>query len=391
MLQARASRIAIPVAALAFTLGADPRPSAAGNLWPSPDWVVSTPEEQGMDTALLEQARDFALTGAGSGIVVRAGYSVMTWGSQSSRKELKSATKSFGATLLGVAIEDGLATLEDAADIHYPDMGLPPVANDTTGWLPQISLFDLATHSAGFDKPGGYIPLENEPGTQWQYSDGGANWLADVLTVAFGEDLESVMFTRVLTPLGIGSSDFQWRDNAYRADTIEGIKSREFASGISADVDAMARLGYLYLRGGEWDGLRILPTSFVAQAATSDPSIAGLPEEDPVKYPNATDHYGLLWWNNNDGALSGVPTDTYWAWGLNENLIVVMPSYDLVVARGSDDGWQSGWSGDYSVLAPFLQPIAAAVTVVSTGVDEGLPESSWGSIKSRFRTGSTDQ
>jgi hypothetical protein len=36
---------------------------------------------------------------------------------------------------------------------------------------------------------------------------------------------------------------------------------------------------------------------------------------DPVGYPDAPNHYGLLWWNNADGTLPAVPRDAYWAWG----------------------------------------------------------------------------
>ncbi|GJM44369.1 MAG: hypothetical protein DHS20C21_12110 [Gemmatimonadota bacterium] len=360
-------------------------PVLAGGVWPTTGWATSTPEAQGMDSALLAQARDFALTGAGSGIITRGGYSVMTWGSQSSRRELKSATKSIGITLLGLAIDDGLVALEDSALGHYADFGTPPAANETTGWLADITFRDLATHAAGFDKAGGYIALENAPGTTWQYSDGGANWIADVLTVRFAEDLHDVLFGRVLTPLGITTNDFRWRDHASRSELIQGVRSREFGSGMTVDVDAMARIGYLYLRRGDWNGTRILSESFVTEATTAAPSIAGLTIDDPAKYSGATAHYGLLWWNNADGAIADVPTDTYWAWGLNENLIIVMPSLDVVVARGSATGWRSGWSADYAVIAPFLQPIAQAVTSLSTD-----PGPSWGSLKSQFRNRSAN-
>ena len=33
---------------------------------------------------------------------------------------------------------------------------------------------------------GGYLPIDFEPGTKWQYSDGGPNWLADCVTLARG-------------------------------------------------------------------------------------------------------------------------------------------------------------------------------------------------------------
>ena len=63
--------------------------------------------EDGMDTVKLEQARDYALTGGGSGYITRHGKLILTWGDLKQRYDLKSTTKSFGATALGLAIKDG--------------------------------------------------------------------------------------------------------------------------------------------------------------------------------------------------------------------------------------------------------------------------------------------
>jgi CubicO group peptidase (beta-lactamase class C family) len=352
--------------------------------WPTAGWPAATPAAMGMDQALLEDARDFTLTAGGGGNIARGGYQVMSWGNQDSRRELKSATKSLGVSLLAIAIDDGLMDLDDFADAHYAPVGTPPSSNASTGWLDDITIRHLATHTAGFEKQGGYIDISYAPGTTWLYSDGGANWLADVMTVAFGEDLNDVMWNRILTPLGIESSRFDWRSHATRDDLIDGIKRREISSGIFVSVDAMARIGYLWLRGGEWDGTQILPAWFVDAARVPDPSIAGATIENPAKYPSATSHYGLLWWNNADGTMPNVPTDTYWAWGLNENLIVVIPSLDIVATRGGSSSWRSGWDGDYTVIEPFLEPIALSVTG-PTAAGAGLESVSWGAVKNRYR------
>ena len=55
----------------------------------------------------------------------------------------------------------------------------------------------------------------------------------------------------------------------------------------------MARIGYLYLRGGQWNGKQIIPQAFVVAASTAVASVIGLPE-DPEHYDNTSDHYGLL-------------------------------------------------------------------------------------------------
>ena len=107
----------------------------------------------------------------------------------------------------------------------------------------------------------------------------------------------------------------------------------------------------------------MIPRSFVDVARTTVPDMVGLPVMNDYKrrFANASNHYGLLWWNNADGTLANVPRDAYWAWGLGDSLIVVIPSLDIVVARAG-----SAWSGSrnpdyYQVLEPFLGPIVESV------------------------------
>jgi CubicO group peptidase (beta-lactamase class C family) len=57
--------------------------------------------------------------------------------------------------------------------------------------LGEITILHLATQTAGFDKPGGYTPLLFRPGTEWSYSDGGPNWLAECITLAYGRDMSA--------------------------------------------------------------------------------------------------------------------------------------------------------------------------------------------------------
>jgi CubicO group peptidase (beta-lactamase class C family) len=335
--------------------------TSAAQTWPDPDWPTTSPEAAGIDGALLEQARDYALSGGGSGTVIHRGYLVFSWGYPEFPADVLSVTKSIGVTALGLALGDGLLSLDDFADALHPSFAIPPASNAQTGWIPQLKVKHLALHSAGFDKDGGYTPILFAPGTAWRYSDGAPNWLAELLTLAYGQDLLAVLRARVFEPLGIGPSDLAWRDNAYRPDLIEGIKRREFGSGISASADALARIGLLYLRGGVWQGVALLPPGFVDQVRTPHPELAGLAPADPVAYPDAPAHYGLLWWNNADAALPAVPRDAYWAWGGGDSLLVVVPSLDLVVARTGGSGWSADWNGDYARLAPFLDPIVAAM------------------------------
>ena len=330
---------------------------------------VVSPGEVGMDKKLLESARDYALTGGGSGRIVRQGKLVMTWGDQKKRYDLKSTTKSFGATALGVAIGDDKIKLTDKAVKYHPTFAVEPASNQATGWIDDITIFHLATQTAGFEKPGGYEKLLFKPGTEWCYSDGGPNWLAECITLIYQQDLQELMFERVFGPLGIRREDLTWRRNAYRSAKIEGIMRREFGSGIHANVEAMSRVGYLYLLQGKWKGKQLLAKEYIDLARQTPQEIRNLPVHNVEHFTKtACNHYGLLWWNNNDGALKKVPRDTYWSWGLYESFIVVMPSLDIVVARAGRS-WKRKAGGDhYSVLAPFFEPIVASVKDKRTGV-----------------------
>jgi CubicO group peptidase (beta-lactamase class C family) len=78
-------------------------------------------------------------------------------------------------------------------------------------------------------------------------------------------------------------------------------------------------------------------------------------------YFDASNHYGLLWWNNADGTMKNVPRGTYWSWGLYDSLIVVMPSLDIVAARAGKS-LNKKRNSAYDSIEPFIEPIALSVT-----------------------------
>jgi CubicO group peptidase (beta-lactamase class C family) len=370
---------------VAVTVNAAVYPAADDNSSEDHGWTRVAAADVGMTQALLDQAATYAQSspvGAGSGIIVRHGRIVHSWGDIDTRYEMKSTTKSIGGIALGLAIDDGKLALSDLAQTHLPNIGLDPNdPSENTGndWRTKITVSQLATHTAGFAKTGDYQPLIFEPGTTWSYSDCGLNWLADLLTNVYLQDLNALMNTRVWTVLGIdgaslNSNDLHWRDNQFRPDPrADGIPRRELASGIITNVNTMARVGLMFLRKGMWSNdRRIVSQSFVDTVRVPFPANAGLNEADPANFPGGTTNYGVLWWTNATHQLPNVPTDAYWAWGLGDTLIVVIPSLDIVIARAGNQNFtvtpgvrewnDQNWNGDYAVLAPFLDPIVQSVT-----------------------------
>jgi hypothetical protein len=171
------------------------------------------------------------------------------------------------------------------------------------------------------------------------------------------------MFERVFTPLDIRRTDLVWRKNQYRPALIDGLPRREFGAGISANVDALARIGLLMLREGRWIETQIIPPEFVKAARAPVPSAINLPvHTNSLKEAGeaAPRHYGLLWWNNADGTLTNVPRDAFWSWGLYDSLILVIPSLDIVAARAGQSWKRPPGGKHYDVLRPFFEPIVLA-------------------------------
>ena len=346
------------VVALAGFSGAAARAQEAWPAWYG--WAPIAAEAAGLDEARVAAAMRFGRERGGSGILIRGGHKGAGWGDPTRLYDLRSTTKSFGTILLGLAVQDGLVGYETPVIQYLPELGARPAANLITGWLPSITVGHLVTHTAGFAKSGGSEPLLFPPGTGWFYSDGGPNWLADLLTVRYGLDLGEVLRARVLAPMGIAAEQVAWRRNRYRDRQLRGLERRDFGSAIWTSVDTLSRLGLMLQRGGRWDAYQILDPGFVARATAHEPWLAAVACVDPAKCPEVppTHSYGSLFWTNNDAHVPGLPPDAYWAAGQHTSFLLVIPSLDIVAARA---GWPAarGWPPGERDL--FYAMIAGAV------------------------------
>ena len=115
-------------------------------VFPTDEWATATPADMKMQSAKLDQARDYSLIGGGSGFITRHGRVVYTWGDTATLYTVKSASKAIGGIALGLALDDGRLQLTDAAQMHLSTIGVPPKSNVATGWLDQTA----ATVQVGF-------------------------------------------------------------------------------------------------------------------------------------------------------------------------------------------------------------------------------------------------
>ena len=90
-------------------------------------------------------------------MVVRGGRSVYSWGDLARTCALQSTSKSIAVTTLALAIAEGKLSFDTKAADCVPGFGSPPAQNRLKGGrMLETTLFHLATHTAGFEKDGGF-------------------------------------------------------------------------------------------------------------------------------------------------------------------------------------------------------------------------------------------
>ena len=141
-------------------------------------------------------------------------------------------------------------------------------------------------------------PMADRPGTRFNYNTGASHLVSGAVTVVTGRTADEVATEAIFGPLGI--RDVRWT----RAP--EGVTAGGF--GLALTPADQAKLGFLYLQGGRWDGRQVVPQDWVAASTT-----------DHVAPP---EEYGYLWWLDRADGYAFMA-------GLYGQLIVVAPQQDL--------------------------------------------------------------
>jgi CubicO group peptidase (beta-lactamase class C family) len=311
----------VPAATSTLPPGATLRPE---RYWPTRGWRTSTPAEQGMDGAklarMLDSVREQGLN-LHSLLVIRNGAIVSEtyFGSTTAetRREIYSVTKSFMATLVGIAIDKGLiAGVEQTVGGFFPDrsfgnwdaakqaMTLEHVLTMTTGldWKEGDPAYRQLYGSRDWVKFVLDEPMRSPPGSEFNYCSGCSHLLSAILRQSTGMNPRDFARRELFEPLGITGA--AWDTDA------AGIPIGGW--GLKLTPREMAKLGYLYLNGGEWDGRQILSSQWV---------------ETATREHTATDGelgYGYQWWIDPERG-------AYAALGRYGQTIFVVPDLDLIV------------------------------------------------------------
>lgn len=348
-----------------FALAALP---AASRDWPTLGWASSTPAAEGLDeTALRALDGEFAAGTHGyiDGIlVIRSGRVVFErsyahdydrlfvgkgkpgpynyydpdWYPYYKRgplHTLQSVSKSVTSTLLGVALRRGEVTSIDAKALPFFDgfkvakadprrdaMTIRDLLTMRSGirWDEDtVPYTDPKNSCAAMEASNDWVqfvldqPMAAAPGTTFVYNSGVTMLLAQILKKATNRLPDEYAAEHLFAPLGI--KDFYWKR------TPTGLMDAE--GGLHLTARDLAKLGFLFLNDGVWDGKRILPEGWAGQSTTPIVSL---------KRGSEARGYGFQWWSLRE---PGVPP-AFAALGYGGQQLIVVPDLELI---GVFTGW----------------------------------------------------
>ena len=235
--------------------------------------------------------------------------------------DLRSVTKSIVSTLTAIELRQGLL---DSVDHPVLDLFSDKHITDIDDNKKTMTVQHLLDMTSGFEwqeknyTPDETImrmyrspdrtefvlnqPMSSAPGSKFYYNSGNPYVLSALITKKTGSNAFDFAKKELFGPLGITSAKWGKVD-------AQGVTDGE--AGLSLAPHDMARIGYLYLHDGMWDGKQIIPSSWVERAkAGMVPATGGT-------------HYSNLWW-------SFPEKGAYMALGRHSQMILVMPQLDVV-------------------------------------------------------------
>ncbi len=278
------------------------------------------------------------------------------------RHTIESNTKSVVAALVGIAIEQGKIK---SAGQKMVDFFPGRVMQNMDARKEAITLKDLLSMTPGLDCADGSpaasgmyqtnlwvqylqdLPMTDEPGKKWIYCSGASHLLSAILQEATGMDARSYANQYLFQPLGIAPVEVKdW-----------GADPEKISNGIAGlylTPRELAKLGYLYLNRGSWDGKQVVPASWM-DAATREQAYIG-----PDPYVGGQDRrFGYMF--------SIFPEQKYYGYlGMGGQEMFVLPEKNMVVVFTSSlaagkEGDLLPYLNDYIVpAAKSSQPLPAA-------------------------------
>jgi CubicO group peptidase (beta-lactamase class C family) len=320
-------------------------------------WQVATPAGQGVDEDVLATAYQEAnrLPNLFSLLVVKNGYLVaeayFNGAHRSQPFDTASVTKSITSALAGIALRDNLLTSVDQKLFEFfPEIDWQQLDSRKSS----ITVRQMLQMRSGYpwEEFDGYLdriistseridllaefPLVADPGSRFGYSNLTAHLVGVITARAANESLRAFAERSLFDPLGISVASWPTDADGYHA----GSGATMFTAR------DMARFGQLYLDGGAYGGMQLVPAEWVEDSFTS---YSGTTYNGDILNSISQLEYGYLWWSG----VAGTHRFNF-AWGHGGQLICVLQDLDMVIVTtatglGGQFG-QDAWRQESAVL-----------------------------------------
>ena len=280
-------------------------------------------------------------------MIVRHGHVVAEgwWAPYSAERPhlLYSLTKSFTSIAVGLAVADGLLSLDDRVVHVLPDH----VPADASEQASRITVHHLLSMTAGHptdslagawelepdDLVKGFLslPFAAPEGTRHTYDNSTTFILARMVERVTGCGLPEFLDERLFKPMGVDHAEW---------DRVKNGSAFGF-HGLHLTTEAIAAFGELLLRGGRCGEQQLVPRDWVQLATRRH--VDCVPFKDGGDDADFSCGYGYQFWMSRHG---------YHGHGSFGQQCVVVPSHDLVVAVTAQGESQEVFDATWECLLP---------------------------------------
>ncbi|MEM1263263.1 MAG: serine hydrolase [Pseudomonadota bacterium] len=344
---------------------APPPGDAATVAWPDGDQVAALELPPTIDARRLQAASNWAFERESaeqvtlSLIVVHKGQIVHERYAPgvdvTTRTRTWSTAKSIAATLVGMAVDDGLLALDEPLDVEWQPVADDP-ANDPRNGITLRHVLNMSSGLAPVDNN----RLEYATGSGLAYWAGASSARmlrsgALIRTPGSTWDYENLDTLRAIYALRRALDNTETYHAFARRRLLDKIGMRNtvlgmdrfgdfiLSSQVYTNARDLARFGLLYLNDGMWNGERLVAESWIDFVRTPAPSLA-----------ERGNFYGGQFWLVPDDRKADVPPDAYATAGNRGQYVVIAPSHDLVIVRRGLDYGKQGFDR-WALLAQVLK------------------------------------
>lgn len=329
---------------------------AQSYVFPGATWENYSNEEietLGYDRNALRSAQQYIIDSMNTtGLVVVVGGKVlMDFGDTEELSYIASVRKSVLAMLYGKYVENGTIDLEKTLE----ELGM----DDNEGLLPnekKATIHHLITARSGI-----YHPASNagdnsadapergsqQPGEYFLYNNWDFNAAGAAFELTTGVNIYDAVQKELAEPL-----QMEHFDRAAQRKSGNINRSRYRAYHMWYSTRDMARIGYLMLREGNWNGKQIVSKDWAKRIVSV---VTPLEEMNPPRFRDNEFGYGYMWWVWDGPQATGPFKGAYTARGAIGQYITVLPALDMVIAHKTNSVYRrsTGWR-EYSKLMKMI-------------------------------------